>query len=138
MKYWIIPCNLKVFRVHDYFANNQEVDWKQSHYTFQPGDIVFIYCSLPEAKIKYMTEVIQINIPYNDSIKDEEYWGNNHIAEIVAQQNKYVRLRLIETNSGDELDIDTLISFGLKKAPQGAQAITGDLLLHILSKFDKR
>jgi len=29
---WLIPCSVDVFRIHDYFANNDIVDWKQSHY----------------------------------------------------------------------------------------------------------
>ena len=41
--YWIIPGNLKIFRISDYFKCNDIIDWKQSHYKFTIGDIVFIY-----------------------------------------------------------------------------------------------
>ena len=134
MKYWLIPCDSKKFRVHDYFANNQIVDWKQSHYKFEIGDIVFIYCSAPEAEIRYMLEVAQPNISYDNSIDDEEYWGDKHMSKAAAMQNKYVRLHLLETINPNELDIISLKNNGLIKAPQGAQKISGNLLSFILSK----
>ena len=54
MNYWIIPGRNDVFRVDDYFETNDVVDWKQSHYLFEVGDIVYIYVSAPISRIKYM------------------------------------------------------------------------------------
>ena len=132
MRYWLIPCDSKKFRIHDYFASNKIVDWKQSHYIFEQGDIVFIYCSAPDAEIKYMLEVEQPNILYKDSINDEEYWGDKHMSKVAAEQNKYVRLKLICSIKSSKLDIESLYMAGLKTT-RGPQTISGDLLSYILS-----
>lgn len=94
--YWIIPGNLKIFRITDYFSNNDIVDWKQSHYKFSVGDIVFLYVSSPISSIRYMLEVIKTDIPFEESIKDGEYWTSEHpVAEEVRSYN-YVRLKLLK------------------------------------------
>lgn len=137
MSNWLIPCNSDVFRIHDYFAKNCIVDWKQSHYKFMVGDIVYIYCSMPEMKIRYKCRVVLPNIEYSESINDEEYWTDKHISEAVAKQNRYVRMELIDALDSSELTLHTLMPYGLKKAPQGPQRIQGDLLLYIQSVFNK-
>lgn len=137
MSNWLIPCSVDVFRIHDYFANNNIVDWKQSHYKFIEGDIVYIYCSMPEMKIRYKCRVIQPDIEYNESINDEEYWKNKHVSIAVAKQNKYVRMEFVDSIDSSELSLHALMSNGLKKAPQGAQRIQGDLLGYIQSVFYK-
>lgn len=134
---WLIPCSTDVFRIHDYFANNNIIDWKQSHYKFKEGDIVYIYCSMPEMRIRYKCKVLQPDIEYKESINDEEYWGHKHIFNAVAKQNRYVRMELVKTINCVDLSLPTLISFGLKKAPQGPQKIHGELLNYIQSTFDK-
>ena len=57
------------------FATYNIIDWKQSHYKFQEGDIVYIYCSKPGMKVRYKCIVVQPNIEYSETIHDEEYWG---------------------------------------------------------------
>ena len=137
MSNWLIPCSIDVFRVHDYFATYNIIDWKQSHYKFQEGDIVYIYCSTPEMKVRYKCIVIQPNIEYSEAIHDEEYWGHKHIYNAVAKQNRYVRMELIGKVDSSDLSLHTLISHGLRMAPQGPQRIQGDLLDYIQSVFDK-
>ena len=101
------------------------------------GDIVYIYCSMPEMKIRYICRVIQPNIEYSESINDEEYWKKKHISISVAKQNKYVRMELVDSIDSPELSLHALISYGLRKAPQGSQRIQGDLLDYIQSIFNK-
>ena len=121
MSTWLIPCSCKVFRIHDYFMSNSIVDWKQSHYKFNVGDIIYIYCSHPEMSIRYKLIVVETDIEFNDSIKDEEYWADYHISQSAAKQNKYVRLELKDN--------------GLKTAPQGPCRIGGNVLSYIESIF---
>lgn len=71
--YRIIPGSTKIFRVTDYFNDHDIVDWKQSHYKFMVGDVVFLYVSNPISSIRYMLEVVKCDIPYDESMNDEEY-----------------------------------------------------------------
>ena len=135
MSTWLIPCSCKVFRIHDYFMSNSIVDWKQSHYKFNVGDIIYIYCSHPEMSIRYKLIVVETDIEFNDSIKDEEYWADYHISQSVAKQNKYVRLELIDRVNSAELDLSALKDNGLKTAPQGPCRIGGNVLSYIESIF---
>ena len=133
--YWIIPGNLKIFRITDYFSNNNVVDWKQSHYKFSVGDIIFLYVSSPISSIRYMLEVIKTDIPFEESIKDGEYWTSEHpVAEEVRSYN-YVRLKLLKKSDSPALHIDAL-SKNRIKAPQGAtRTFTFEQIYNILKHF---
>lgn len=117
--YWIIPGNLKIFRITDYFSNNDIVDWKQSHYKFSVGDIVFLYVSSPISSIRYMLEVIKTDIPFEESINDSEYWTSKHPVAKEVKNYKYVRLKLLKRSDSPALHIDALSNVGIK-VPQGA------------------
>lgn len=136
MKYWIIPGNIKIFRVEDYFRDNDIVDWKQSHYKFEIGDVVFIYVSSPIRKIKYKLEVIKTDILYEDSINDSEYWTHHHPMEKDVKHYKYVRLKLKKRSDSNSLSQIKLSDFGFR-APQGPMhKISKELVEYILANFD--
>lgn len=131
MKYWVIPCNLKIFRVTDYFNENDVVDWKQSHYKFETGDIVFIYIGLPYSSIRYMLEVVKCDVPYEDTFDAKSYWTDEHLKEELLRDYKYVRLKLLKSVNTDELSLERLSAFGFK-APQGATyRLSSNLIEHI-------
>ena len=133
--YWIIPGNLKIFRISDYFKCNDIIDWKQSHYKFMIGDIVFIYISNPISSIRYMLEVIKCDIPYEDALNDEEYWTNNHEKSDKVKSYKYVRLKLLKSSDSRFLNLNSLAEYGLS-VPQGAtRNLSNSLVDYILSKF---
>lgn len=49
---------------------------KLQEYKSEIDDIVFIYCSQPESRIRFKMKVIKTDISYKDSIKEEKsYWG---------------------------------------------------------------
>lgn len=134
--FWIIPSNLNVFRVTDYFKRNDIVDWKQSHYKFTIGDIVFIYVSNPISSIRYMLEVIKCDITYEDSLNEEEYWTSSHKISNSIKSYKYVRLKLLNFSDSPSLHINSLAKFGLR-APQGAtHKLSSNLIDYILSQFE--
>lgn len=136
MYYWIIPGNLKIFRVTDYFLKNEIVDWKQSHYKFKVGDIVFLYISSPISSIKYMLEVIKTDIPFEESIDDREYWTKNHALASGVKHYKYIRLKLLKASDSPLLHINSLEHFGAK-VPQGAtHNLSFELIDHILKQFE--
>lgn len=137
MKYRLLPSNNKIFRLTDYLQNNSEIDWKQKHYKYEIGDIIFIYCSKPESRIRYKMKVIKTDISYEDSIKEEKYyWGEKHNFEVSKINNLYCRLKLIEEIDSNKLSITNLLKNGLKKAPQGSQFISESLLKYIMNVFE--
>ena len=134
--YWIIPGNLKIFRISDYFKCNDIIDWKQSHYKFTIGDIVFIYISNPISSIRYMLEVVKCDIPYKDSLNDEEYWTSNHEMADNVKSYKYVRLKLLKFSDSPFLHLNSLAKYGLS-VPQGAtHNLSSNLVDYILSQFE--
>ena len=134
--YWIIPGNLKIFRISDYFKCNDIIDWKQSHYKFTIGDIVFIYISNPISSIRYMLEVVKCDIPYEDSLNDEEYWTSNHEMADNVKYYKYVRLKLLKFSDSPFLHLNSLAKYGLS-VPQGAtHNLSNNLVDYILSQFE--
>ena len=136
MKYWIVPSNNKRFKLTDFLQKHEYVDWKQGRYKFQKGDIVFIYSSLPEAKIRYKMEIVADNIPYVESIKDEEYWEDKDEFRAGISQNKYCRFRIIKEINNEELSLGRLLKHGLKKAPQSPLSPSKELLDYINSCFN--
>ena len=136
MNYWIIPGNINIFRVTDYFQENDTIDWKQSHYRFIVGDIVFIYVSSPISSVRYMLEVVERDISFEDSIDDKQYWTQKHPMGAEVKNYKYVRLRLLKSSNNPALHIQQLSDFGLK-APQGAtRKLSKELIDHLLNIFE--
>lgn len=137
MKYWIVPSNNKRYRLTDFLRKNEFVDWKRGRYNFLKGDIVFIYCSLPEAKIRYLMEIVEDHITFEQSIKDEDYWSDKAEFMTGITQNNYCRFKLIEEINNESLSINNLIKHGLKKPPQcPIYNMPQELLVYIKSCFD--
>lgn len=132
MKYWLIPSRNEYFRLDDYFIDRVEVDWHQ-HNNFEVGDLVFIYSAAPTSCVKYLTQVVRVDIPQAEAIADDEYWGNDHR----EAWNRYCRLKLIAVapSVGGALSYKSLAAHGLKTTMQGAITLHGDLLDYILREF---
>lgn len=136
MNYWIIPGNINIFRVTDYFQNNDTIDWEQSHYRFNAGDIVFIYVSSPISSVRYMLEVVERDISFEDSIEDKIYWTQKHSMGAEVKNYKYVRLKLLKSSNNPALHIQQLSDFGFN-APQGAtRKLSKELIDHLLNIFE--
>ena len=91
MKYWLKPANVKKYDLFNAFRNLKEIDWA-SRNKFSVGDIVYIYCSLPEQRISHKCEVVAINIDEDDAIDDSKY------SKVKSFNTSYkcVRLKLLE------------------------------------------
>ena len=136
MNYWIIPGNINIYRVTDYFQENDTIDWKQSHYKFSVGDIVFIYISSPISSVRYMLEVVKRDISFEDSIDDKQYWTKNHPMGAEVKNYKYVRLKLLKSSNSRALHIQRLSDLGFN-APQGAtRKLSKELIDHLLNIFE--
>ena len=136
MNYWIVPGRNDVFRVDDYFKTNDVVDWKQSHYLFEVGDIVYIYVSAPISRIKYMLRVEKTNIPYDDSLVDEEYWAKKHPKEEELHHITYVRLKLLAKTDTPILSLKTLSEYGVTSLQGARRNLSKELIAHIQKCFE--
>ena len=121
---WIIPCDLNYYDARAAFDKLKIIDWRQ-HNRYNVDDIVYIYASAPYQRIMFKTRVIGVDLSYEETIDDREFWKKPEEKEAVK---RYVRLQLINTSDSEALSLPYLMEHGLKKAPQGAVKCTGDKL----------
>ena len=130
-KYWIFPSNENEFRLHDFFRDNEYIDWQNKNKNnLNVGDIVLIYCSHPESTIRHITEVTRINVPVSEAIDDNAYSVNP--PEPITYEY-CTRLKHIKEINLRELDFDTLKKHGLKGSIMSPQKPNEQLLSYILS-----
>lgn len=133
-KNWIIPANIETYDVFSAFQKYNRIDWHQS-VNYEVGDCIYIYCSKPYQRIMFLVRVIKINIPFEETIDDNEFWAKD--IKALPKRNKYVRIELIQEMDTDSLQLKHLINKGLKKAPQGPLKISGVLQQYIETIINK-
>nr|WP_302597123.1 HNH endonuclease [uncultured Cellulosilyticum sp.] len=126
---WIIPANVKTYDVLSAFAENKYIDWRQNA-NFAVGDTVYIYVSRPYQKIMFKTEVVCINLDYEETIDDRKYWVNQEENEDDGKR-KYMRLRLEKKSDSELLNLESLIAVGMKSAPQSATKLNEDIVTYV-------
>lgn len=122
---WIIPCDLNYYDARGAFEKLNIIDWRQ-HNRFNVDDIVYIYASDPYQRIMFKTRVIITDVPYEDTIDDREFWKTSEESEEKKKNRRYVRLQILNMLDSEDLSLTHLMTYGLKKAPQGAVKCTGD------------
>lgn len=135
MKHWIIPSNNNIFRLSDFLVEYGYVDWKQRN-NFQIGDIVYIYSTKPESKIRFMMEVTRTDMTFEESTKDVEYWNDPEEFNMGIIHNRYCRFRLVSEANNNSLSLDELIKHGLSGAPQRGMFVSGKILDYIRAAFN--
>lgn len=113
---WIISANSNYYDHESSFLNNGYIDWKQNNYNYAIGDFIYIYCTNPIKKIRYLTRVEKTDMTIEDITDDEVYWINKELYR-EATQGTYMRLRLISYMDSENLSLQMLKSKGLKAAP---------------------
>lgn len=121
MNTWIIPANTKYYDVLRAYATHDEIDWRLTS-TPEVGDIVYIYLAKPFQCVKFKTKVVGNNIPYSDSIKDEEFYTNKAGAQ--PDGRLYTRLALVEKYPDDKITRDFLLQHGVKGNIMGARRLS--------------
>lgn len=138
--YWVLSSNNNMFRLHDLLKVHNVVDWKQRN-SILVGDIVFMYCTAPESRIRYMFLVIATDITRNDYINDSKFWNDPEEAKKGMTLNRFIRLKLIgELPEYDmSLSRDILKTKGLNASYQsGFRIAPGALLDYILEAFEEK
>lgn len=134
MTYWILPSNLEQFDVESCLAEHRFVYWRQRN-KCQVGDIVFIYCSGSAGRIRYVTVVEEVDLPYDNDLMgfERKYWK---IPSDTPERE--MKLRLIDNVNSDKLSFQALQQHGLKGNLQGPQTLKADLLDYILSNIGRK
>ena len=122
---WIIPCDLNYYDIRVAIEKLHIIDLRQNN-SFNIDDIVYIYASAPYQKIMFKTRVVDVNVPYEQTIDDRDFGKIFEDEEESKRKRDYVRLQLINTSDSEALSLTHLMKYGLKKAPQGAVKCIGD------------
>lgn len=90
---WVIPANPKYFDIISLFKQTDLVTWHQD-VKVAVGDLVYIYLTIPYQAIMYQCEVVEADIPSQDS--------------------KNMKLKLLKEYDQNEIPLEKLKQFGLK------------------------
>ncbi len=134
INYWIIPSNSNKFDIAGALEKFGFVDWKQKN-NFQRGDIVYIYSTKPDQCVRYIFCVTDVDLTFDQSQSDIEFWNDQDEFYLGKEHNRYCRFVLNGELEQGTLDLDNLISKGLKGAPQSAMSVSEELREYIENYF---
>lgn len=138
--FWVLASNNNKFRLHDLLKSQDLVDWKQRN-NINEGDIVFMYCTAPESRIRYMFLVVRTDLTRKVYINDDVYWIDQEQAKSGKVHNRYMRLKLIgkTAETDTRLTNSALKAKGLSASFQGGFKIApGEILNYILGVFGEK
>ena len=130
MRYWIVPSNDSTFRIGDAIAaQNGMADWRTDK--FSVGDIVFIYKTKPEQRIRYKMEVVKTKIIFDQAFDQEAFWTDKDLyyRGIVSF---YARLKLKEEYTDGILSLHHLHEHGYQGDPRSVRECKDESLLDFL------
>ena len=127
---WLISANHNKYDHKSAFAKWKFIDWKQGSYSYNVGDIVYIYSTTPYKTIRYKTIVTETDKASTDIVDDSMFWTDKEKHRL-SLEGKYMRLKLIDTYDLKSLSLEKLMENGLKGAPQGPQRINPELRKYI-------
>lgn len=130
MKYWIVPSNDRIFRIGDALkAQDGLVYWRSDR--FSVGDIVFLYKTKPEQRIRYKMEVVEVKLTYYEIQDQEAFWADKdtYFSGIVTF---YSRFKLLEEYEDEVLSLHYLHEHGFSGVPQSVRECKDADLLEFL------
>ena len=89
---WIIPCDLNYYDIRVAIEKLHIIDLRQNN-SFNIDDIVYIYASAPYQKIMFKTRVVDVNVPYEQTIDDRDFGKIFEDEEESKRKRHYVRLQ---------------------------------------------
>ena len=136
---WILPANQKFFDVDGCLAKYGEVYWTQNN-KLQKGDIVYLYSSNPDSRIKYKLSVDAHDVQYcSDFDKELEFYVDKNDFEVAKNHNRFAVLKLIAISHSNKMSLAHLMENGLSFAPRGginlSNTKTSELLKYIEDNF---
>ena len=70
---WLISANHNKYDHESAFRKWQFIDWKQGNYSYEVGDIIYIYATAPYKTIRYKTIVMEINKTSEEIVDDSVF-----------------------------------------------------------------
>ena len=131
---WIISANGKMYDHASAFQELGYIDWTQKA-KYEVDDIVYIYCTRPYKKIMYKTQVIKINMDFQEITDDKIFWIDKEKYNDSLTGN-FTRLKLVEQTDSEELNLTCLCNYGLSAAPQGPVKCSDALSNYIERQFN--
>jgi predicted RNA-binding protein with PUA-like domain len=132
MKYWLFPCNPKVYDLHGAFDSIELVEWHQNVKDIQIGDKVLVYVGKPSSSVEMLCEVVEANIPSKHlTYEDSEFVFDEKLANKIRVRNS-VKLRKIKLLN---IQLEDLKSHGLNGNVQNQRKIENQLLDYILKQL---
>lgn len=132
---WLIPSNKKYFDLEGCLKKYGFVYWHR-FFNYQDDDIIYIYCSKPEGRIRYKMIVEEALIESSeDTAIGREFNSDKNAPEYWDSVTQFTKLKLLEETDSEALCIDELLKNGLNHAPQGAVCLNGQLLEYIEQNF---
>ncbi len=130
--YWIVASNAAYFHIDDCIREVGHVYWRQ-HINAAAGDMVYIYGTRPESRIKYLMEVKAVDMPFSENMNDEKYWDSSQTYEVRRKYNRFMELEFRKKITTPRLALPELIKHGLKAAPQSPVRISQPVYAELLN-----
>lgn len=149
----MIPANPKFYDLAGCLNKFGCVYWRQCHtshstqqaqeqggndcFNFQTGDIIYIYVTTPECRIKYKCVVEGHDLPFSEeNIIDKEFFVNPEDFEVSKQYKRLMKMRLVSSTTSDKLTLMHLLENGMKGAPQGSINLSHGSYAELLNYVD--
>ena len=120
---WIVSSNATYFHIDDCLREVGHVYWRQ-HINASVGDLVYLYGTKPESRIKYLMEVMAVDLPFSDEMNDEKYWDSSQTYEVRKKYTRFMKLEFRKKITTPKLSLSELLKHGLKAAPQSPVRIS--------------
>ncbi len=130
---WLIPANPKEYDLERAFMRYENLNWRRS-YNYENGDLIFIYVSGSDKKVRYKVEVIEGYVSSEDITYNDIFWQDKEKFE-QSKEWDWTSIRLIDEVDTPELSLPHLRDHGLKGNLQGSMKMTGELRDYIMPFF---
>ncbi len=124
--HWLVPANSSKYNFKKAFNVMPLVDWSNSNRKYKINDIVYIYSSLPDSCIKFRCIVTKIDIPFDESLEDSNFWIDKLSYEN-SKNSIFIRLKILDEFDNILFPLSKLKNIGLNGAPQGPIRINSTL-----------
>ena len=132
--YWITSWNNDEYELHKHFSVYDKIDWDNTkNNKFKVGDIVYLYSSFPEQRIRYKTEVIKINVTPDEELDKHDC----SLSSSPQSNNLAFRLKKIDSIDKEALNYKHLKLEGLNCSIRTPMKLTGQLLVYINSIWEQ-
>ncbi len=130
---WLKPENPMIYNCEEAFEKNGTIDWPQKN-IYSVGDIVYLYSSGKEKRIRFKTRVKATDIKEEDVVDDKEFWIDFEAYSNETWSGKYFKLELIAKIDTNNLTFTNLKKHGLEGNLQGAIRLQKEDLLSYIEK----